>query len=114
MKSVLVDTDATDLVATVEGMGFVLTVEQSYFNDPSMNEVLDGDFRVFGKVTRRLSSDSKTIQLFRRSTIGKFGAFNTALDEMTDQVSSAEFHGGVSDAVISGPALQIIPIAIFA
>ena len=114
MKSVLADNDATDLVATVGGMRFVLTVEQSYFNDPTMNEVLDGDFRVFGKVTRTLSSDSETIQLFRRSPLGKFGGFNAALDEMNNQVSSAEFHGGVSSTVISGPALQIIPIAIFA
>ena len=113
MKSVLADTDAADLVATVGVMRFVLTVEQSYFNDPSMNEVLDGDFRVFGKVTRKLSSDSETIQLFRRSPLGKFGGFNTALDEMNNQVSSAEFQGGVPDASIAGPALQIIPIAIF-
>lgn len=114
MRSVLADTDAVDLVAAVGGMRFVLTVEQSYFNDPSMNEVLDGDFRVFGKVTRKLSSDSESILLFRRSALGKFGGFNAVLNDMNKQVSSAEFHGGVPDAEISGPALQIIPIAIFA
>ena len=42
-----------DLVAKVGGMNFILTVENGYFNDPTMSDVLDGTFRVFGKVNSR-------------------------------------------------------------
>ncbi len=114
MKSVLSDGDATDLVATIEGMRFVLTVEKPFFNDPTMNEVLNGEFRVFGKVTRTLKDSSESIELFRRSAIGKFGAFGTAMEQMAKEISVLDFDGGVTETKIGGPALQIIPVAIFA
>ena len=41
-----------DLVAECGVHRFVLTAEKSYFVDSTMNDVIDGTFRVFGKVTR--------------------------------------------------------------
>ena len=40
-----------DLVAECGVHRFVLTAEKPYFVDSTMNDVIDGTFRVFGKVT---------------------------------------------------------------
>ena len=61
-----------DIVAKVDGMRLVLTVENDYFIDPTMNDVLDGTFRVFGKVTRVVLRESESINLLRTSPLGKF------------------------------------------
>ena len=102
-----------DLVAKVGGMNFVLTVADGYFIDPTMSEILDGTFRVFGKVIRVITSDSESINLLRMSPLSKFpqmfGEFASGL------ASSEMFEGtGVPETNIVGPTLQIIPIGIFA
>ena len=103
-----------DLVAKVGGMNFILTVADGYFIDPTMSDVLDGTFRVFGKVTRVITSDSESINLLRMSPLSKFPQ---AFDEFASALTSAEFFGGMSGGTetnIFGPTLQIIPIGIFA
>ena len=40
-------------------MRFVLTTEQNYFIDATMNDVIDGTFRVFGKATRVIPGEKE-------------------------------------------------------
>lgn len=100
----------------VAGVTVVLTAEQSYFVDPTLNDVIDGEFLVLGKVARVVSgSDGQAISLLRKTPLGMFG------DQLVQQ-----FAGGFEELVqsglsvpslqikIEGPAIQIIPIAIFA
>lgn len=100
----------------VAGVTVVLTAEQSYFVDPTLNDVIDGEFRVLGKVARVVSGpDDQAINLLRKSPLGIFGdqlvqQFAAGFEQLaTKGLSIPEVRTN-----IEGPALQIIPIAIFA
>ena len=92
----------------------MLTAEDGYFIDPTMNGVLDGAFRVFGKVTRVVTNEMESVNLLRRSPFGKFPQIVQQLGSVVGQLGEVEFEGGVPETKISGPTLQVIPIAIFA
>lgn len=103
-----------DLVAKVGRMKFVLTVEDACFIDPTMNDVLDGTFRVFGKVTRKVKDEKDSINLLRRSPLGKFPQVVQGLAASLNTLEDMQFEGGMTETSIVGPALQVIPIGVFA
>ena len=106
------DGKAQDLIARLEDMQVVLTCEQSYFIDPSMNDVIDGRFRVFGKATRVISVESgETINLLRRAPFGKF--IHKIPDFQNGFSEFEELGQGPMQTEISAPAMQVVPIAIF-
>ena len=111
MRKAITAAGSLDLVAKVGGMNFVLTAGDGYFIDPTMNGVLDGTFRVFGKATRVVTDEMESVNLLRRSPFGKFPQI---VQQLSSVVGEFEFEGGVPDTKISGPTLQAIPIAIFA
>jgi len=100
----------------VAGITVVLTAEPSYFVDPTLNDVIDGEFRVLGKVARVVSDvDGQPISLLRKTPLGIFG------DQVVKQFSDGFqelAQSGLSipslKTQIEGPAIQMIPIAIFA
>ena len=114
--SVLTANGSLDVIAELADLRVVLTTEQSYFVDTTMNDLIDGSFRVFGKVTRVLRSDSgETISLLRKSPLGKFGSIVHGITEMmvqTDEDGDLHFKGS-TETEVGAPALQVIPIAIF-
>ncbi len=101
-----------DLIAEVGEMRIVLTTEPQYFIDPSMNDTIDGTFRVFGKATRIIPDDAEGINLLRKTALGKFGDVVGELGSAMANVQSLGFTGPV-ETEIRGPAMQVIPIAIF-
>lgn len=102
-----------DLTGAVDTINVVLTTEEVYFTDPSMNDVIDGTFRVFGKVTRVIpEGDAESISLLRKSTLGKFKGLIPQLSDAMNSLSKAGFSGDLTTE-FGGPAIQVIPIAIF-
>ena len=102
-----------DLVGAVSGISVVITTEEKYFTDPSMNDVIDGTFRVFGKVTRVLPEQSEeTISLLRNSPLGKFEDVVPQISDAMNELGGLA-SGGEASTNIEGPAIQVIPIAIF-
>lgn len=104
---------AEDLVAEWGNMRAVLTTERSYFSDPTMNDVIEGTFRIFGKATRVIpEGSSDRINLLRKTPFGTISGSSqmmTVPDNIKEQLGiSASF-----DSEIGGPALQVIPLAIF-
>ena len=94
---------------------FVLTAEAAYFVDPTMNDVIDGTFRVFGKVTRSVPAEEQDgISLLRRSALGNFASMVENLEAAFASLPDAGFTGQSVQTEIPGPTLQVIPIAIFA
>ena len=115
MQSLMSGDGSQDLVAKVDEMKFILTVDTNCFIDPTMNDVLDGTFRVFGKVTRVVRDNSEGINLMRMSPLGKFsGLIEQIILPMERATGDVQFQGNVTETKITGPALQIIPIGIFA
>ena len=84
-----------DLVAEMGSMRVVLTTDQDYFIDPSMNDTIDGTFRVFGKATRVVSDSNEKISLLRKTVLGKFGNISDVFAPMMEGMQDAGFSGPV-------------------
>jgi hypothetical protein len=111
--------DSYDLVASlagVDGARAVLTAERAFFVDPTLNSLLDGTFRVLAKVTRVLPDGSdEAINLFRKSSLGKLAPQLTG--DLVAQLQQAFPTAGQRDepvAEVTAPALQAIPIIVYA
>lgn len=94
----------------------VITLETDYLNDPMMSDLVDGKFRVLGKVIRSLGSSDESISLIRKTALSKmpahvlgqfFGPLATLGTEKGFGIPSLTLE-------IPGPAIQILPVAIYA
>ena len=104
-----------DLIAECGESRFVLTTELAYFVDPTMNDVIDGTFRVFGKVARVVPEGSDGgISLFRKSPLKNFDGLVDKLESAFASLPQAGFTGQKVETEIPAPTLQLIPIGIFA
>ena len=74
IRSAVTAEGSQDFIAEMDCLRVVLTTEQDYFIDPSMNDIIDGTFRVFGKTTRVVSDNAEKISLLRKTALGKFGS----------------------------------------
>ncbi len=116
LYAVLTKGKSQDLVAEIQGVqekvNAVLTTRQDYFSDLSMNDIIDGTFRVLGKVTRVIAANSdESINLLRKTPFGKLNAPDEIFSGLP--MEGKAFKNGAGTR-IEGPALQVIPMAIFA
>ncbi|MDO7908812.1 hypothetical protein Q5741_20720 [Paenibacillus sp. JX-17] len=120
MKAVLNDltrSKSVDLIVDLDNkVKAVLSCNLEYFNEQDAYEIIDGKFKVLGKVIRVVKSESEeSINLLRKTS---FGIFNT--DVMSDLVGNFNVLSGngmnIPDLIteIEGPSIQVIPIAIYA
>ena len=117
MRNSLIENDNMDLICTInemETLKAVLPAYLNYFIHKNTNEIIDGNYTVFGKVVKVVSADQDEINLFRNTAFklfqqkaldGLFQTMNTGLDEQL------EFPNIVSR--ITTPAILVIPIAIY-
>ena len=78
--------ESRDLVSSIGEINVVITTEQRYFNDPTMNDVIDGTFRVFGKASRVIPErNDEGINLLRKSLLGQFKALLPPIQEGMSQ-----------------------------
>lgn len=105
-----IDFILTDSVGTV-----VLSAQEQYLANDNVSEIIGGRFKVLGKVISICHDDSEEIDLLRKTTLSilpesllneVFSAFNT---EDTNQ-----FNFPTLVTKIAGPALIVIPVAIYA
>ena len=103
-----------DLVSRIGDINVVITTEQQYFNDPTMNDVIDGTFRVFGKASRVIPEpNGENIDLLRKTPLGQFKTIVPTIQEAMSQFTNEMGYSGDSSTAIHGPAIQVSPIAIF-
>lgn len=112
LKSAVTSEGSQDFIAEMDKVRVVLTTEQDYFIDPTMNDIIDGTFRVFGKTTRVIADNTEGISLLRKTAVGKFGPVVEALGPAMEGMQDSGFSGPI-ETDISGPTMQVIPIAIF-
>lgn len=99
------------LFQTVNGMPCVVTVDSEFLTASTSENLREGWFSVVGKVTR-IVGPGESINLVRRTVLGAAGP------ELASQTISM-FNGieglslRVPDPIVSGPALQVLPMAIF-
>jgi len=118
MLSALTESNSIELIAEVldtPTIKAILSAELDYFKDRSASEIIDGEFRVLGKVVRVVQPDSgETINLLRKTSFGRFP--RKIFDELANAFVEVEEIGIKFPELITeieGPTLQVIPIAIF-
>jgi len=104
-----IKSDESDITA-------VLPVYNDYFFNRNMNEITDGQYRVIGKITKVTIDSQDSINLLRNTS------FSLMQQSMLDTMFAGFKNQDMQDAgmiipdtstVVSGPAVMILPIAIF-
>lgn len=107
-----------DLIANraVGEFSAVIPVESKYLNDPSMSDLVDGQFFVLGKVVRLIKSDDESISLIRKAAISRMprATLEKAFDSINALGAQQDFEIPKIVWEIPGPAFQVVPIAIYA
>jgi hypothetical protein len=91
----------------------VISVFTEYLRDPTLTELAHKEFRVLGRVVRKLAdNNTQSIDLLQGTSIGGMG------DEVIGQLSTA--FGSMEgmnlpkvETKISAPVLQLVPVAIY-
>ncbi len=105
-----------DMICELEGMGeskAVLPVYMDYFFNGNSSEIVDGKFKVLGKVAKVCGENDK-IDLLRNTSFSIFK--ENLLEEMLSGFnadSNQQMNIGELETTIQGPALLVIPIAIY-
>lgn len=105
------------VVRNVNGnLSVVITLEVGFLNDPRLSDLVDGRFKVLGKVINAIEDDSDSISLLRDTTLNMvarpfFDSFSLISEQLKGQqeLDIPDLHWKVE-----GPAIHILPIAIFA
>lgn len=106
-----------DLVASMNysNLMAVVPVEIEYFSNKTPAALIDGEFTVLGKVVRVIDESSNdSINLLRGTSFGRFP--DERIRELSEAVSKIRAIGlDFPELVtrVTGPAIQVIPIAIF-
>ena len=99
----------------IPGVNVVLSAKIDYFSDRNATEIIDGETRVLGKVVRVVRMDSSdSINLLRKTSLARFDS--SILNQFKGDFVGMEKHGMKFPEIVTeikGPALQVIPIAIF-
>lgn len=107
----------TDLLADGIGtdMRAVLTLDERYLNDPLMADLVDGQFRVLGKVIRVIRAEEGGISLLRKTAFSSMqaemvtellGNFERSLSESSVSIPKLEWF-------VSAPVVHVLPIGIY-
>ena len=105
--------DTVDLVAEkiAGNHRAIVTVETEYLNDSTMADLVDGKFTVVGKVIRTVT-EGESISLIRKSALTMMP--KSLLESMMSSLSQVSQNLPDLNVELTGPAFQIIPVAIFA
>ncbi len=98
------------------GYTAVVTVETGFLNDPLMSDLVDGQFKIIGKVIKSVNDSSDSINLLRKTALSKMPSaiMLGALGHLSSLGSEQGFDIPELKLEIEGPAIQVLPIAIYA
>lgn len=104
--------DAVMRPATVDELTVVIALALEFLPEGAFDNLLSGDFSVLGKVTR-LVEGADEISLYQRTAFRnlEFGSLDAAFAEMR---KGGIFKLSDSPSSIKAPAIQIMPMAIYA
>ena len=92
----------------------VLSTQEQYLSNDNISEILGGTFQILGKVIAICEDDSKYINLLRKTTLSLLP--EEMLEEIFSGFKSSElgqFNLPEFRTKIKGPAMIVIPIAIY-
>ena len=93
----------------------VITLDKNFLAENSMSDMVDGSFKILGKVTRNIGPGSQeTINLMRNTSLSKMNP--EFFDSFMSGFAGLPTVGFKEERIITevnSPAIQIIPLAIF-
>jgi hypothetical protein len=92
------------------GLHAVLTVSSEYYSSETNEYLRAGEFKVIGKVTKVITGDT-TVNLTRRTVLGV--ANPSTAQDIVESVETEDIKLDVTDPIVTAPAVQILPMAIF-
>lgn len=105
-----IDFILSDDVGTV-----VLSAQEQYLSNDNISEILGGHFKVLGKVIAICKDETENVDLLRKTTLSIF-----PIDQITEIFSGFQ-NSGIKQfnlpelkTQITGPAVIVIPVAIYA
>ena len=99
------------LFQTERGLKAVVTVSSEYYSATVNENLRAGEFRVVGKVTRVVKG-GRSINLTRRTVLGAAGP--AMASSMLGNMNAADSLSlDIADPIVSAPAVQVLPMAIF-
>jgi hypothetical protein len=118
LKSLRGDEGGTfDLIGNIAGSDLqaVLMLDPNFASDPASADLVDGDYTVLGKVVRVIQADSQEkINLLRKASLGKALPL---VEQLVKGLATLDGHGITFptkiETELSGPVIQVVPIAIF-
>ena len=114
-RSELIQSGTIDFVLSDSNGTVVLSAQEQYLENDNISEIIGGRFRVLGKVISVCPDESESIDLLRKSSLSVVS--EELLNEMFSGFNNNEtkqFNLPELRTRIPGPALIVIPIAIFA
>lgn len=104
-----------DLICEDENnMKTVMPTYLNYFFNNNMNEVIEGNYKILGKVSKVVNTEDEEINLLRNTSFSLFQ--KNVLENMFTSFSELEKFGFNSMEIattVKGPALMVVPIAIY-
>lgn len=91
----------------------VVLLFADYLRDPTMAEIAHKEYRLLGKVVRKVEQDSgETIDLLRGTALGGVG--RESLEQLWNALNQMEqMNFPQIKPEINGPALEIVPVAVY-
>jgi hypothetical protein len=99
------------LLSTSGGLNAVLTVSSEYYSTETSEHLRAGEFVVLGKVTRILR-EHDSINLARRTAIGVMDQ-EAVRDIVVELAGAFSISAESANPIVSAPAVQVLPMAIF-
>lgn len=104
-----------DFILSDNNKTVVLSAQEKYLSNDNISEILGGRFKILGKVIAICKDDSEEIDLLRKTTLSIFS------DETLEEVLGGFSNSGITElnlpelvTKIAGPAVIVLPIAIYA
>lgn len=104
-----------DFVLSDQKGTVVLSVQQQYLSNDNISEILGGRFKILGKVIAICKDETESIDLLRKTSLSIIS--EVGLEEIFSGLKNAdmkEFNFPELKTKIIGPAVIVIPIAIYA
>ena len=114
-RNELEQSGTTDFILSNTKGTVVLSVQNQYLTNDNVSEMLGGRFRVLGKIIAVRKTESDTISLLRKTTLSLFSEsdiqamLQNAMEKVREQLNLPPL---ITE--IRGPAIIVIPIAIYA
>ncbi|MDO5366850.1 hypothetical protein [Kocuria sp.] len=102
-----------DLVAYGERYAAILTADRTYFSAASRAAIVDGQFKVVGKVTAVFPDNTEEISVLRRGASAQLSGMTEIWTTLIDTFSSEVLRNPLPPVKIKGPLVQVLPLAIY-